>query len=424
MKKEIPLIKFFLILLDFGLYFLALSLTLAFRYGQDFFPRLGEHFYPFLFLFPFYLLALLAFDLYNFYLLNLKNLFLRLINFFFVIIIFSVIYFYFNQIIFSLAPKTNLFLFLMIFIFLLSLSRLFLFKIFSKEKIPVYFWGREELREKLKKDLKDNPFFDYRDWQQDFQANSILILDPTLSLTKENLIEKILTFKITCFDFVDFYERFFGRLPLEAITFDLVIKEVLISETKHYFYLKRAIDLILASFIFLFFFIPLFLPIALLIFINSPGPIFFFNERVGYRGKVFKLIKFRTMEGEQKNQSWAVGSEAKRIFFIGKILRKTHLDELPQLINILKGELSFVGPRPEQPAIFKDLAKKIPFYELRSLILPGLTGWAQVNFKYPENLEETKIKLEYDLYYLKNSNLFLDILIIIKTIHKLLTPFF
>ncbi len=423
MKKGIPLIKFFLILLDFGLYFLALSLTLVFRYGSDFSQRLGEHFYPFLFLFPFYLLALLAFDLYNFFLLNLKNLFFRLINFFLTVIVFSVIYFYFNQIIFPLSPKTNLLLFITIFIFLLSLSRVFLLKIFYREKIPIYFWGREKLREKLKKDLKDNSFFDYQEFQKEFKENSILILDPAFPLEKENLLKKILAFKITCFDFVDFYDRFLGRLPLEAVNFDLVIKEIIGGETMGYFYLKRAIDLILALLFFIVFFIPLFLPIALLIFINSPGPIFFFNERVGYRGKVFKLIKFRTMTGSQKRQKWAIGSEEKRIFFIGKILRKTHLDELPQLINILKGELSFVGPRPEQPEIFKDLEKKIPFYELRSLVLPGLTGWAQVNFKYPENLEETKIKFEYDLYYLKNSNLFLDILIIIKTLHKLLNPF-
>lgn len=421
MKREIPLIKFFIIILDFLLFFSALILTLILRFGLDLWPKFQEHFYPFFFLFPFYLISILAFDFYNFYFLSLRNLFLRLLNFFVVTFIFSVIYFYFSQVIFSISPKTNLFLFLVIYAFLLSLSRILFLKIYQRKKLAVYFLGREELKEKLKKDLNGNPFFIYEELKENFKENSFLIIDPQYHLKSHNFLKEILTLKITAFDFVDFYEKFFGRIPLEALDIDLIVREIFVSETKTYFYLKKFIDITLAIFFFVFLFLPLFLPISILIYLNSPGSIFFFNERVGYQGKIFKLIKFRTMEGKQKGQKWAVGDEEKRIFFFGKILRKAHLDELPQIINILKGELSFVGPRPEQPIIAKDLEKEIPFYNLRYLVLPGLTGWAQVNFKYPENLEETKIKLEYDLYYLKNGNLFLDILTIIKTFQKFFT---
>jgi lipopolysaccharide/colanic/teichoic acid biosynthesis glycosyltransferase len=228
--------------------------------------------------------------------------------------------------------------------------------------------------------------------------------------------------EITTFDFIDFYEKFLGRIPLEAIDSDWILRQTAVFQSKIYFYFKRGFDLILATLIFIFLFLPLVLPIALLIYLSDPGPIFYKNLRVGYKKKIFSLLKFRTMKEIRKNkESWAVGEENKRIFSFGKFLRMTHLDELPQIFNIFKGELTLVGPRPEQPGIFSELEKEIPFYELRVLVLPGITGWAQVNYKYPENIEETKIKLEYDLYYLKNNSPFLDLLIIIKTIQKLLT---
>ncbi len=414
MKKEISLIKIFLIFLDFVLFFLSLSLVLLFRFGLDFYPKFQEHLIPFLFLFPVFILILLSFNFYDFYLLNLKNLFISLLNFFVVALIFSSLYFYFTQIVFKISPKTNLILFLVIFSFFVFLSRFLYIRFLRKNKIPVYFLGEKELEEKLKKDLENHPFFEFKNNQE----AKILVISPNYHFDKK-LFSKFLSSNLVIFDFIDFYEKFFTRIPLEAINFDWVVKKILFGESKIFYYFKRIIDIVLALTLFIFLFLPLFLPIAFLIYLNSPGPIFFLNERIGYRKKVFKLIKFRTMEGKMNEQKWAVGDEEKRIFFFGKILRKTHLDELPQIINILKGELSFVGPRPEQPQIANELEKQIPFYELRYLVLPGLTGWAQVNYKYPENIEETKIKLEYDLYYIKNESIFLDILIAIKTFQKL-----
>jgi len=426
MKKEISLIKFLFIILDFFLFFLALNFALALRFGFNFSFYLQEHLIPFLFLFPFYLLLLFSFNLYDFYFLNLKILFSRIFYFSFSALILSIVYFYFGQTIFNISPKTNLLIFLFFFILFLILSRLLALQIFRKRKVSVYFLGRKELKQKLSKDLENNPFFVFQgDWQtnsfQNLDKLSILVTDPNYHLkTKE--FQAILNSEIAVFDFIDFYERFFGRIPLEAVTSDWLIRQITTGQTKIYFYFKRFFDLFLSAFLFLFLFLPLFLPISILIFLSDPGPIFFKQPRVGYKKKIFELIKFRTMRQDKETAGkWAVGGEEKRIFLFGKFLRKTHLDELPQIFNLLKGELTLVGPRPEQPKIFADLEKEIPFYDLRILVFPGLTGWAQVNYKYPENLEETKIKLEYDLYYLKNANLFLDCLIIIKTIQKILT---
>ncbi|GIW67384.1 MAG: hypothetical protein KatS3mg096_252 [Candidatus Parcubacteria bacterium] len=430
MKKEISLIKFLFVLLDIFLFFLALNLALAFRFGLNYSIYLQEHILPFLFLLPFYVFLLFTFNLYDFYLLNLKILLQRIFYFFLLALILSVIYFYFGQTIFKISPKTNLLIFLFSFLLLLFISRHLILKIFQKRKITVYFLGDENLKNKLETDLKNHPFFIFKEisghnmpriLKGENNSYVILVIAPHYHL-KPNDFQEILKEEITIFDFVDFYEKFLGRIPLEAIDSDWLIREIASGKSNFYFYFKRGIDVIVSVFLLLFLFLPLFLPIAFLIYLSDPGPIFFTQPRVGYKRQIFKLIKFRTMRQEKEEHGkWAVGSEEKRIFFIGKILRKTHLDELPQIFNILKGELTLVGPRPEQPKIFEDLEKEIPFYELRALVLPGFTGWAQVNYKYPENIEETKIKLEYDLYYLKNNNLFLDFLIIIKTFHKLLT---
>jgi lipopolysaccharide/colanic/teichoic acid biosynthesis glycosyltransferase len=451
MKKEISLIKFLFAFLDFLLFFFALGLTLFFRSGFKFPLYFQEHFLPFFFLFFLFLLLLIAFNLYDFYLLNFKLLFQRIISFTFSALILGIIYFYFGQIIFKISPKTNLFIFIFIFTLFFSFSRILALNFFSKRKIEVYFLGEEKLKEKLEKDLQDHQFFSFMGYYfhryrpdtmpgykpdksdshpgslsvknpGELNHNKILVIAPHYRLNNKEF-QQILNSEITTFDFIDFYEKFLGRIPLEAIDSDWLLRYAISFQGRFYFYIKRIIDIILSIFILVFIFLPFFLPISLLIYLSDPGPIFFKNTRVGYKKKIFSLIKFRTMlqNNNFKKSRWAVGDEEKRIFLFGKFLRKTHLDELPQIFNLLKGNISLVGPRPEQPDIFDDLEKKIPYYELRVLILPGITGWAQVNYKYPENIEETKIKLEYDLYYLKNANVFLDFLIIIKTIHKLLT---
>jgi len=178
----------------------------------------------------------------------------------------------------------------------------------------------------------------------------------------------------------------------------------------------------LASLIFFPLAIVLGVAIAIIIKLEGRGPIFYKQARIGHRGKLFTLTKFRTMrtDAEAAGAQWTVQDD-NRITKVGRFLRKTRLDELPQLVNILKGEMSFVGPRAERPEFHELLIKEIPFYEKRYLVKPGLTGWAQINYTYGSSVEDTKEKLAYDFYYLKNRSLVFDIGITLKTANIVLS---
>ena len=183
---------------------------------------------------------------------------------------------------------------------------------------------------------------------------------------------------------------------------------------------KRVIDLVIAAFILLLS-LPLWPVIALAIKANSRGPIFYTQKRVGKNEMIFLLIKFRSMidKAEKLGPKWAEEND-NRITSVGKFLRRLHLDELPQLLNVIKGEMSLVGPRPERPQFVTELKRAIPDFGLRHRIKPGITGWAQVNFPYAASLEDSRRKFKYDLYYLENRRLLLDINILWKTIGKLI----
>lgn len=162
--------------------------------------------------------------------------------------------------------------------------------------------------------------------------------------------------------------------------------------------------------------------IALGIKLSGPGPILYRQERVGKDGRIFEIIKFRTMvpRAEKNGAQWAKKNDP-RVTKFGKILRVTRLDELPQLWNVLRGDMSFIGPRPERPEFVETLSKRIPHYNLRHLIRPGLSGWAQVNYPYGASEEDAWRKLRYDLYYLKNRSLLLDVEIVLKTIRVVIS---
>jgi len=157
--------------------------------------------------------------------------------------------------------------------------------------------------------------------------------------------------------------------------------------------------------------------VAVLIFLDDGMPIFYRQERLGQSAKPYKIIKFRTMvkNAETDGQAQWASENDQRVTKIGRFLRKTHLDEFPQFINVLKGEMSLVGPRSERPSLVDKLQKDVPFYRARLLVKPGVTGWAQINYGYPETVEETINKLEYDLYYIKNRTILLDLRIILAT---------
>ena len=179
---------------------------------------------------------------------------------------------------------------------------------------------------------------------------------------------------------------------------------------------KRAIDIILsiglAALLLL-----LFPFISIAIKIESPGPIFFKQKRVGKSGKHFMLWKFRSTHRTAVDESVGWGAEGESIYTrVGNFLRKSYLDELPQIKNVLKGEMSLIGPRPERPEFVEILKKDVPFYELRLLVRPGLTGWAQINMENRAFAHEAKDKLRYDLYYIKHRSLWMELKIILKTL--------
>ncbi len=168
--------------------------------------------------------------------------------------------------------------------------------------------------------------------------------------------------------------------------------------------------------------LPITLVVMIAIKLEDGGAIIYKNDRIGKNDKVFYLYKFRSMipNAETNGAVWASTSDA-RITKVGRITRKLHIDEIPQMINILKGDLALVGPRPERPEIVKELAEKIPYYDVRHSIKPGFTGWAQIKFRYARSVADSQKKLEYDLFYIKNRNFFMDIGIILKTVQIIFT---
>jgi exopolysaccharide biosynthesis polyprenyl glycosylphosphotransferase len=185
--------------------------------------------------------------------------------------------------------------------------------------------------------------------------------------------------------------------------------------------LKRVID-ILASFLILTVSLPVIIISAIAIKIDSKGPVFFIQERCGMRGELFNMVKFRSMYADAEKRTGPIWSskDDPRITRIGRIIRKLRIDEIPQFINVLKGDMSVVGPRPERPFFVEKLSEEIPYYKRRLKVRPGITGWAQVKHKYDETLEDVKVKLRYDLFYIENMSLRMDFKIIFRTIFVVL----
>lgn len=229
-------------------------------------------------------------------------------------------------------------------------------------------------------------------------------------------IFRLLPLDLEYVNIADFYEMMTRKVLLGAVGEIWFLENFSRFERRVYNFFKRLADIFLA-FIGLAAAVTLLPFIALLIKWDSEGPIFYRHQRVGRMGKIFKVVKFRSMvkNAEKNGPAWSNPSDV-RITRVGKYLRRTRFDELPQLWNVLKGEMSIVGPRPERPEFDRQLEEKIPFYAGRHLVKPGLTGWAQVNFRYGFSAEDAYEKLQYDLYYIKNRSLFLDLEIILKTI--------
>jgi len=216
------------------------------------------------------------------------------------------------------------------------------------------------------------------------------------------------------------YEEECGRLPIDELKPSFLIFSSGFKRKPVILVLKRIGD-IAGALIGLAFLAPLMSGIALCIKMDSTGPILYRQTRVGLHGYPYVLLKFRSMrqDAEAEGVKWAELGDS-RITKLGYWLRKLRLDELPQFINVLKGEMSLVGPRPERPHFVQDLRKQIPYYDLRHTVRPGITGWAQTCFQYAASLEDSHVKLQYDLYYVKNLSLWLDFKILFRTIRVVL----
>ncbi|WP_299052948.1 exopolysaccharide biosynthesis polyprenyl glycosylphosphotransferase [uncultured Polaribacter sp.] len=249
----------------------------------------------------------------------------------------------------------------------------------------------------------------------------IVVCTGGFPLSIVNSIDKDLLFffekGIEIKSFENFYEEIYQRVPKEYLNenFYKFISLNQNNSNRFYLFILRTLDLV--SSLFGLSVMLLVTPIVFIcnLFFNK-GPLFYTQKRMGMSGELFTIYKFRTMVPNAENGTaiWASKNDV-RITYFGKFLRDTRIDELPQFFNIIKGDMSIIGPRPERPEFVKELAKEIPFYTIRNIIRPGLTGWAQVNYPYANSVEEQEIKLRYDLYYIKERTTFLDFKILIKT---------
>jgi exopolysaccharide biosynthesis polyprenyl glycosylphosphotransferase len=228
---------------------------------------------------------------------------------------------------------------------------------------------------------------------------------------------------ISIIPMADLYEEITGRIAVEHLGNHWHVMLPLDHPGTHSVYpvLKRAMDIVVATAGLVIF--GLMLPfIAVAVYLDSPGPIFYTQERIGKGGRPFRVYKIRTMRpnAEENGAVWATENDP-RVTRVGRILRKASLDELPQFLNVLRGEMSIVGPRPERPVFVRQLARELPFYRLRHSVKPGMAGWALIHYGYTSSVEDALVKLQYDLYYIKHQSLRLDLYILLRTLGRMLS---
>lgn len=344
----------------------------------------------------------------------------------------AIFYFFFP--VFGISPKTNLIIFVAVFALLDYLYRLGLGSVFVRRGMRnnILFVGESAEMDMTMDFIRQNPQIGYSVAMHlvgegdGFEHIGTIIADRRINtlVIQSNIIKKASTAKIVyrllpmgvhIADFVDFYEQIFRQIPLKEIEENWFIENIRPMGSLYGFF-RSVFERIFAVVLLVMLF-PLMAAAALAVKISSRGPVIYKQERVGKNEVPFNIYKFRSMyrDAEKHGAQWSRPGDA-RVTKVGRVLRATHIDELPQLFNVLRGEVSFVGPRPERPEFVADLKKKIPYYEVRHLIQPGITGWAQIGYRYGSSVEDAYRKLEFDIYYLKNMSFMLDMLIILKTI--------
>ncbi|MCG6969271.1 MAG: TIGR03013 family PEP-CTERM/XrtA system glycosyltransferase [Gammaproteobacteria bacterium] len=236
-------------------------------------------------------------------------------------------------------------------------------------------------------------------------------------------VHELLDCKLSGIDVIDllqFFEREVGKIKLDILNPSWLIFSDGFNQSEVQAWIKRVFDVVMALSLFLVAW-PAMILVALAILIEGKGkgPIFYKQVRVGQHWKLFSVIKFRSMrvDAEKDGAQWAQKKDS-RVTVVGEFIRKVRLDELPQIFNVLKGDMSFVGPRPERPEFVTDLTEKIPYFAERHRVKPGITGWAQISYPYGASEKDSLEKLQYDLFYIKNYTLFLDLVIILQTAHE------
>ncbi|OGZ42242.1 MAG: hypothetical protein A3C80_01475 [Candidatus Ryanbacteria bacterium RIFCSPHIGHO2_02_FULL_45_43] len=427
-----------LLLGDAGLLYLSLHLTLYIRYGNGALPIFWRlHITPFTIIFGIWLLIFYISRLYDSTSIERAiGTVIQLLKALTVGGFIAIALFYFVPL-FLITPKTNLIIALSIAFILLTLWRVLFGQVIRRTaKLRVLIFGDSPEIQELINYIKLHPQLGYEitDHKQAFSHNlASLIKDKHISIVVAsedhqsnkafvNMLYEILPLGISYMDFASFYEKLLGKIPISLIS-EVWFLENLAETEKRFFGLgKRVFDVVI-SIALLTIAVVLFPLIALLIKMESNGPVFYKHKRVGKDRKEFNLIKFRTMQkdAEKDGPQWAKVNDP-RVTKVGKFLRKTRIDELPQAWDILIGDLSFIGPRPERPEFVNELRNNIPYYDMRLLVRPGLSGWAQINPPYYYGTEkEAYLKLQYDLFYIKNRGLGLDLSIALKTISVLLS---
>jgi len=351
---------------------------------------------------------------------------------------------------FTVAPKTNFFIFLAIFAVANYAWRrgfniiLGLWSGVTKQRLLLI--GTNDAAQEIARHITEHPHLGYElaiwhkephmekeqtpeEFAQLLASNGVLSVIAPAELNHDphalRLLYQAFLQGIEIISLSDFYERLFDRVSLADLE-DAWILARLPRGARSYQALKYPLEFLLAL-VLLIILSPMLLLAGVAVKLTSSGPALYIQERVGQHGKAFKLYKFRSMyhdtarnpDAAANNPTWSNGSGDNRVTPVGRILRATHVDEFPQLFNILRGEMSFIGPRPERPEFTKGLEQKIPYYELRYLLKPGITGWAQINYRYGASVEDAYQKLQYEIYYLKNRSLLLDTGILAKTIKRL-----
>ena len=422
---------------DLAILHLALLLTLVVRYFDSPLSHWHSHWPYFLPVFVIWLLVLYisgAYDLNLIY--NRRRFHATAINATIGSALLAILYFYLNRT--EIAPKTNLAIFAVIFLLIFILWRSF-YNFLVKSYLPknnLAFIGWNEQSAKLLEDVNSQPHSGFapalvikdeeeiKNLPELIKAKNLHTLVISTELFQDEQLRQVLfnclATHVAIYNFVDFYESINGKIPIQAIDQTWFLENLDESRKNFFNSAKRGFDLVLSLVLFVIS-LPFWPLIALVIILESKGPVFFRQLRVGQQEIPFKMIKFRTMR-TNGNHGGMTEKNDNRITTFGNILRKTRLDEVPQVLNIIKGEMSFIGPRPERPEFVSELAKAIPFYKTRLLIKPGVTGWDQVSgFYHSPSIEDTIEKLQYDLYYLKHRSLYLDLAIFLKTIATVLS---